>query len=35
MEASPSLVYGARLLSGFGVESPVVRSNRTASALRR
>lgn len=31
-EASPSPVYGARLLSGFGVYSPIEGSNPSASA---
>ena len=35
VEASPSLVYGARLLSGFGADTPIARSNRAASAKRR
>src|SRR5690606_28102925 len=32
VEASPSLVYGARLLSGFGAQNPIEGSNPSASA---
>ena len=34
VEASPSPVYGARLLSGLGVLSPLEGSNPSASAIR-